>query len=39
MKENLLKNKTCRGVENTEVELEIHMKKKRVIIMQLSLHL
>ena len=28
MKENLLKNKTCRGIENTEVELEIHMKKK-----------
>ena len=29
MKEDLLKNKICRGVENTEVELEIHRKKQK----------
>ena len=40
MKEDLLKNKTCRGVEDTDIELEIHIKEtERVLIMQLSLQL
>ena len=40
MKENPLKNKIYRGVENTEIASEIYMKETEgVLILQLSLQL